>query len=62
VAGSLAGLAMSAASSSDLCSASSPASQFDLAAAVAEAKADYAAGRYNRESVEDHIKQITDAL
>jgi hypothetical protein len=36
--------------------------ELELAAAVAEAKADYAAGRYNRDSVEDHIKQITDAL
>ena len=36
--------------------------ELELAAAVAEAKADYAAGRYNRDSVEDHIKQIKDAL
>jgi PHD/YefM family antitoxin component YafN of YafNO toxin-antitoxin module len=36
--------------------------ELELAAAVAEAKADYAAGRYNRDSVEDHIKQIPDAI
>lgn len=36
--------------------------ELELAAAVAEAKADYAAGRYNTESVEDHIKRITDDL
>jgi PHD/YefM family antitoxin component YafN of YafNO toxin-antitoxin module len=36
--------------------------ELELAAAVAEAKADYAAGRYNSDSVEDHIKQIADAL
>jgi hypothetical protein len=36
--------------------------ELELAASVAEAKADYAAGRYNRDSVEDHIKQITDVL
>lgn len=35
--------------------------ELELAAAVAEAKADYAAGRYNTDSVEDHIKQISDA-
>lgn len=36
--------------------------ELELAAAVTEAKADYAAGRYNRDSVEDHIKRISDDL
>ncbi|MEX0740793.1 MAG: hypothetical protein WD071_15770 [Pseudohongiella sp.] len=36
--------------------------ELELAAAVAEAKADYAAGRYNTDSVTDHIKRITDDL
>jgi hypothetical protein len=36
--------------------------ELELAAAVAEAKADYAAWRYNTGSVEDHIKRITDDL
>ncbi len=36
--------------------------ELELAAAVAEAKADYAAGRYNTDSVEGHIKRITDEL
>lgn len=36
--------------------------ELELAAAVTEVKADYAAGRYNRDSVEDHIKRISDDL
>lgn len=36
--------------------------ELELAAAVAEAKADYAAGRFNTDSVADHIKNITDDL
>jgi PHD/YefM family antitoxin component YafN of YafNO toxin-antitoxin module len=36
--------------------------ELELAAAVAEAKADYAAGRFHTGSVEDHIKRITDDL
>lgn len=36
--------------------------ELELAAAVAEAKADYAVGRFKADSVEDHIKRITDDL
>ncbi len=36
--------------------------ELELAAALAEAKADYAAGRYHTDSVEEQIKQITDDL
>lgn len=36
--------------------------ELELAAAVAEAKADYAAGRFNTDSVADHIKRIADDL
>ncbi|TCO74357.1 type II toxin-antitoxin system Phd/YefM family antitoxin [Chromatocurvus halotolerans] len=36
--------------------------ELELAAAVTEAKADYAAGRYSRDSVEDHIQRISDDL
>lgn len=36
--------------------------ELELAAAVAEAKADYAAGRYGTDSVEDHMKRVTDDL
>lgn len=36
--------------------------ELELAAAVTEVKADYASGRYNRDSVEDHIKRISDDL
>jgi hypothetical protein len=36
--------------------------ELELAAAVAEAKADYDAGRYTTESVEDHVKRVLDDL
>jgi len=36
--------------------------EFELDMAVAEARADYEAGRINRESVDDHMKRVTDAL
>ena len=36
--------------------------KLELAAAVAEAKADYQAGRYNTDSVEEHVKRIADDL
>jgi PHD/YefM family antitoxin component YafN of YafNO toxin-antitoxin module len=36
--------------------------ELELAAAVTEAKAEYAEGRYNSDSVEDHIKRISDDL
>lgn len=36
--------------------------ELELAAAVAEAKADYDAGRFTTESVEEHIKRVTDDL
>lgn len=36
--------------------------ELELAAAVAEAKADYAASRYHTESVEEHVKRVTDDL
>jgi len=36
--------------------------EFELDMAVKEAKADYEAGNTVTESVEDHIKRVTDAL
>jgi len=36
--------------------------EFELDMAVMEAKADYEAGNTITESVEDHIKRVTDAL
>jgi len=36
--------------------------ELELAAAVAEARADYAAGRYNTESVADHMQRVKDGL
>lgn len=36
--------------------------ELELAAAVAEAKADYEAGRYTTCSVDEHIKRVTDDL
>ncbi|MDQ2077082.1 type II toxin-antitoxin system Phd/YefM family antitoxin [Marinimicrobium sp. ABcell2] len=36
--------------------------ELELAAAVAEAKADYHAGRYTTESVEEHMKRVRDEL
>lgn len=36
--------------------------EFELDMAVAEARADYEAGRIIRESVDDHMKQVTDAV
>ena len=36
--------------------------EFELDMAVMEAKADYEAGNTVTESVEDHIKRVTDAL
>lgn len=36
--------------------------ELELAAAVAEAKADYEAGRYTTSSVDEHIKRVTDDL
>lgn len=36
--------------------------ELELVAAVAEAKADYAAGRFTTESVEEHMQRITDEL
>ncbi len=36
--------------------------ELELAAAVTEAKADYAAGRFTTESVEQHMKRIADEL
>lgn len=34
--------------------------ELELAAAVAEARADYAAGRYTTETVADHIQRVRD--
>lgn len=34
--------------------------ELELAAAVAEARADYAAGRYTTETVDEHLKKLTD--
>ena len=36
--------------------------EFELALAVKEAKADYEAGRVTVESVDEHMKRVTDAL
>ena len=36
--------------------------EMELAAAVAEARADYAAGRYTTEPVADHLRQVADDL
>ncbi len=36
--------------------------ELELAAAVAEAKAEYDAGRYTTETVEEHMKRVTDDL
>jgi hypothetical protein len=36
--------------------------EFELDMAVAEARADYEAGRIIRESVDDHMKRVADAL
>ena len=36
--------------------------EFELDMAVAEARADYEAGRIIKESVDDHMKRVTDAL
>lgn len=36
--------------------------EFELDMAVAEARADYEAGRVIKESVDDHMKRVTDAL
>ena len=36
--------------------------EFELDSAVREARADYEAGRVTRESVDEHIKRVTDAL
>lgn len=36
--------------------------ELELTAAVAEAKADYAAGRYTTETVEEHMQQVSDDL
>lgn len=33
--------------------------ELELAAAVAEAKADYAAGRYSTETVAEHLQKVT---
>jgi prevent-host-death family protein len=35
---------------------------YELDIAVQEARADYAAGRVIKESVDDHIKRVTDAV
>ncbi len=35
--------------------------EYELDIAVQEARADYAAGRVTRESVDDHMKRVTDA-
>lgn len=36
--------------------------EFELSQAVMEARADYEAGRVVRESVDDHLKRVSDAL
>lgn len=36
--------------------------EYELDIAVQEARADYEAGRVNTESVDDHVKRVTDAL
>lgn len=36
--------------------------EYELAVALQEAKADVEAGRFTAESVEDHMKRVTDAL
>ena len=36
--------------------------EYELAAALEEAKADVDAGRYTTESVTDHVKRVTDGL
>jgi hypothetical protein len=36
--------------------------EYELAIAVQEAKADVEAGRYNMDSVADHMKRVTDDL
>jgi prevent-host-death family protein len=35
--------------------------EYELDIAVQEARSDYAAGRVTRESVDDHMKRVTDA-